>query len=191
MIQTALRLVLFALFTSCGYHVGDFRTPEHELRVFIPVFENQSVRPLDLNEVTSVFKENLEAIRGVRIVNSRDEADILLLGRVVQYERNWGPTAYKGTKATEAAGGLREDQLSASTARITLGLLLEKTHKDGSRIWSSTFVDSDLYELSDRLTLAQGSAATPQIHASREALLIKKLSDRIVQRARAQIVDDF
>lgn len=189
---TASRLVLFALFlASCGYRTGDFRSPEQELKVFIPVFENQSVRPLDLNEVTSVLKENLESIKGVSLVNTKSDADVFVLGRIVQYERGWGPTAYKGTKVTEAAGGLREDMLSASTTRITLGILLEKFSSDGAKLWSSTYSESDLYEMSDRLSLAQGSAATPQLHASREALLIKKLTERIVQRARAQIVDDF
>jgi len=185
--------VLFALvfLASCGYHAGDFRTPSQDLRVFVPVFENASVRPLDLNDLTSIFRENLESIRGVIVVNSREDADVVLLGKINQYDRSWGPTAYKGTKQTEAAGGLREDTLSASTARVTLGLNLEKMNRAGDRMWTYSFVESDLYELSDRLELARGSAATPQLHASREALLVKKLSERIFLRARAQIVDDF
>ncbi|MEZ4815137.1 MAG: LPS assembly lipoprotein LptE [Bdellovibrionota bacterium] len=181
---------LFAV-TACGYHVGDFRTPTQELRVFVPVFENRSVRPLDLNDLTSEFRENLESIRGVSSVNSRDDADVLLLGQIIQYDRSWGTTAFKGTRQTEAAGGLREDALSASTARITLGMRIEKRTRLGELLSSSNYVETDLYEMSDRLELSQGSAAIPQIHASREALLIKKLVARIFQRARAQIVDDF
>lgn len=188
-----IRLVLIVLFavTACGYHVGDFRTPTQELKVFVPVFENKSVRPLDLNDLTSDFRENLESIRGVATVNSRDDADVILLGQIIQYDRTWGTTAYTGTRQTEAAGALREDALSASTARITLGMRIEKRTRLGELSWSSTFTETDLYEMSDRLELAQGSAAVPQIHASREALLIKKLVARIFQRVRAQVVDDF
>lgn len=191
--RSFIRPVLFALIVlgSCGYHAGDFRTPTQELRVFVPVFENASVRPVDLNEITSVFRENLESIRGVMVVNSRKDADVVILGKINSYDRTWGTTAYQGTKQTEAAGGLKENALSASTARISLGLNLEKVSPTGERIWTSSFVESDLYELSDRLELARGSAATPQLHASREALLVKKLSERIFLRARAQIVDDF
>lgn len=191
--QSYIRPVLFALLliTSCGYHAGDFRTPTEELRIFVPVFENGSVRPLDLNEITSVFRENLEPIRGVIIVNNKEDADLILLGKVSQYDRTWGASAYTGTSQTEAAGGLRKDMLSASTARITLGLTLEKRSKTGELLSSMAYADADVYELSDRLELSTGSAATPQIHASRESLLLKKLTERIFSRARAQIVDAF
>ena len=186
-----LRLLFIGILGSCGYRVGDFRTPEKTLRVFVPVLENRTTRPIDLNEITSVFKENLESIRGVIVVNGRDEADVVLLGSVVQYDRGWGPTAYKGTQSTEAAGGLKRDALSASTARIHLGITLEKRGADGALLWSSNFVETELYELNNRLTLSEASAAMPQLHASRESLLLKKLTERIFLRSRAQIVDDF
>ncbi len=186
-----LVLLIALLITSCGYHAGDFRTPTHELRVFVPVFENKSVRPIDLNEVTSVFRENLEPIRGVILVNSKEDADLVLLGKISQYDRSWGSTAFTGTQQTELAGGLRKDMLSASTARVSLGITLEKRTQAGELQSTSSFVESDVYELSNRLELSQGSAATPQLHASREALLLKKLAERIFLRARAQIVDDF
>ena len=191
--MTLERLVLgaFLLLGSCAYRTGDSRGSDEILRVFVPVLENVTVRPVDMNGLTSAFRESLESIKGVQIVNSEQDADIVLLARVTRYDRSWGPTAYKGTRQTEAAGGLREDRLSASTARINLAIDMEKRKPGGERLWASTFAESDLYELSDRLEIARGSAATMQIHVSREALLVKKLAERIFRRARAQIVDDF
>ncbi len=189
-----LKCLSWAIFLglfSCAYHVGDSRSPQQTLHVFVPVLENVTVRPIDLNELTSSLRENLESVRGVIVVNNRSEADVVLLGKVIRYDRTWGPTAYKGTAATAAAGGLKEDILSASTTKVILGIELEKLNNQGERSWSGKFAESDLYEMSDRLELARGSAAAPQIHASREALLVKKLADRIFERARAQIVDDF
>lgn len=181
----------FFLLSSCAYHVGDSRSPEQILHVFVPVLENVTVRPLDLNEMTSSLRESLESVRGVVVVNNRSEADIVLLGKITRYDRSWGPTAYKGTAATAAAGGLKENILSASTTKVFLGIHFEKLNNQGEQSWSGNFSESELYELSDRLELSRGSAAAPQIHASREALLVKKLADRIFERARAQIVDDF
>ncbi len=177
--------------TACGYHVGDSRTPNETLRIFLPVVENVSARPVDLNEITSDFRESLESIKGVIIVNQRDEADIVLLGRITMYKRTWGPTAFKGDTTSAAGGGLKENAISASTARIILAMEIEKRTSTGEKQWASIFNESDVYEMSDRLELMRGSAATPQIHASREALLVRKLASRIFQRARAQIVDNF
>lgn len=186
-----LVLVTFMGLTGCGYHVGDSRTPNETLRIFLPVIENVTARPVDLSETTSDFRESLESIKGVIIVNSREEADIVLLGRITTYKRTWGPTAFKGDALSAAAGGLKENAISASTARITLAMNIEKTSATGERLWAAVFDESDVYEMSDRLELSRGSAATPQIHASREALLVRKLTSRIFQRARAQIVDNF
>ena len=183
--------ILGGIATACSYHVGDSRTSANTLRVFVPVVENLTARPLDLNEITSFFRENLESVKGVKVVNSRAESDIIVLGRIKGYSRTSGPTAFKGTSLTAAAGGLSDKALSASTVRVNLEMNIEKRLADGDKVWSSDFTESDLYELSNRLDLGSGSAATPQIHASREALLLKKLSERIFRRARAQIVDDF
>ncbi len=191
--MTLKRLVLVTLvgLTSCGYHVGDSRTPNETLRIFLPVVENVSARPVDLNEITSDFRESLENIKGVIVVNQREEADIVLLGRITTYKRTWGPTAFKGDTTSAASGGLKENAISASTARIILAMEIEKRSPLGEKQWSSIFNESDVFEMSDRLELLRGSAATPQIHASREALLVRKLAGRIFQRARAQIVDNF
>lgn len=176
---------------SCAYHVGDSRTPNEILRAYVPVLENITVRPLDLNELTSHFRESLEPIKGVIVVSDKKDADIVILGRVTRYDRTWGPTAYKGTEMTANSGGLKKDALSASTARVYLEMQIEKRSPLGELMWSSTFVESDLYELSDRLELARGSAASPALHASREALLVTKLANRIFERAQSQLVDDF
>ena len=80
---TLKRLVLIAplLVASCGYHAGDSRTSTETLKIFVPVLENVTVRPLDLNEITSSFRESLESIKGVIIVNRREDADLVVLGR--------------------------------------------------------------------------------------------------------------
>jgi hypothetical protein len=176
---------------SCAYHAGDSRSPTEILRVFVPVIENVSVRPIDLNELTSSWRESLEAVRGVVVVTRREDADLLILGKVNVYNRTWGPTAYKGTPQTAKDGGLRADRLSASTARVYFGMQIEKRSPSGELLWTSNLLESDLYELSDRIELKKGSAAMPQIHASREALLVKKLAERIFERVQAQIVDNF
>jgi hypothetical protein len=186
-----LRILVLSSLLSCAYRVGSSRSSSEELRIFMPVFENMTARPVDLNEVTSVFKKNLESVRGVSFVNSKEQANLLVLGRLNSYEQVSGPTAFKGSFATQNQGGLRENSISASTLRLLIEIELEKRTPEGERISSSKYSEQDLYELSDRLTLESGSAATPQIHASREAIMTKVLAERIARRAQSQIVDNF
>lgn len=184
-------LLSFFLLLGCAYHVGDSRTPEKTLRVFVPVFENRTGKVVDLNSLTSVMREGLESVHGVEVVNNSEQADAIVLGKVTGLERTWGQTFFKGDAVSEAKGGLKKDALSAESARLTLSVEIEKLTPRGDRLWRQGFSEFDYYQLTDRLELAQGSAAAPQIHAARETLLVKKLAERIFRRVRAQLVDDF
>lgn len=185
-------LSLASLFvTSCAYQVGDSRSPQEHLRVFVPVIENGTSRALDLNIITGLLRETIEETRGVSLVNSAEKSDIVLAGKIIQYDRTWGPAAFKGTTETQSLGGIKKDYLSAESAVVTFGIELTKLSAKKELIWRGKFVERDSYQLSDRLQLNQGSAITPQIHTSREELLLSKLSSRIFRRAKAQIVDEF
>ena len=179
------------MLTACAYHAGDSRTPETNLRVFVPVFENRTGKAVELGQLSSLLREDLESVRGVQLVMSKDSSDAVILGKVVSLERTWGPTFFKGDAASEARGGLKKDALSAESAKLTLSLDIEKLTPQGERVWVRNLVESDYYQLTDRIEPSQGSASAPQIHAARETLLIKKLAERIFRRVKAQIVDDF
>jgi hypothetical protein len=178
-------------FFCCSYHAGDFRSSETELKIFVPVIENQSSTSFDLNVLTGQLREMLAAIRGVRVVSSPDESQEILLAKVVDFSKAWGPTAYKGSSESEAKGGLRDNALSAQSVTISLSIEISKLNSAKEKLWSIILTEKDYYQLTDRLELERGSAESPQIHASREALLVRKLAERIFRRAKAQIVDDF
>ena len=181
----------FFVFSACSYHAGDSRSPETELKLFIPVLENNTSTSFDLNVLTSQLREMLAGVRGVHIVMSPDESEAVILAKVVEFTKSWGPTAYKGTPETELNGGLRNNFISAQSVAISLTIEISKLNSAKEKLWSIVLTEKDFYQLTDRLELERGSAEAPQIHASREALLIKKLAERIFRRARAQIVDDF
>ena len=183
--------LIFLAFSSCAYHVGDARTSEEELRVYIPVFENRTARPVDLNLLTGSLRENLAGVKGVTVVNAAADSNLIIRGRITGYDKTWGPSAFKGTGTTESAGGLRTDYLSAESVNLTLVINLEKISPESGTMWKGDFVESDLYQLSGNLAASDGALASAQIHSSREELLIGKLANRIFRRARAQLVDDF
>ena len=178
-------------FFSCSYHAGDSRSPETELKLFVPVIENQTATAFDLNVLTGQLREMLSGIRRVRVVSSSSESQEIILAKVVDFSKGWGPTAYKGSSETEAKGGLKDNALSAQSVAVSLSIEISKINSAKEKLWSIVLTEKDFYQLTDRLELERGSAEAPQIHASREALLIKKLAERIFRRARAQIVDDF
>jgi hypothetical protein len=179
------------LLSACSYHAGDSRSPESELKLFIPVIENRTARAFELNDLTGQLREMLAGVRGVQIVRSADESQSVILAKIVEFSKGWGPTVFKGSSETEAKGGLRDNFLSAQSVGITLGIEITKLNSAKEKLWTIVLSEKDFYQLTDRLELNRGSAAAPQIHASREALLVKKLSEKIFRRAKAQIVDDF
>ena len=164
---------------------------QSELKLFIPILENRTARTFDLNELTSQLREMLAGVQGVQIVRSADESQAVILAKIVEFSKGWGPTAFKGSIETESKGGLRDNFLSAQSVGITLGIEITKINPEKEKVWTIVLTEKDFYQLTDRLELSRGSAEAPQIHASREALLVKKLSERIFRRAKAQIVDDF
>lgn len=191
LLTDSLLILAFFIFSACSYHAGDSRSPETELKLFIPVLENNTSTSFDLNVLTSQLREMLAGVRGVRIVMSSDESEAVILAKVVEFTKSWGPTAYKGTPETELNGGLRNNFISAQSVAISLTIEISKLNSSKEKLWSIVLNEKDFYQLTDRLELERGSAEAPQIHASRETLLVKKLSERIFRRARAQIVDDF
>lgn len=180
-----------SVFFSCSYHAGDSRSPETELNLFVPVIENQTATAFDLNVLTGQLREMLAGIRRVRVVSSPSESQEIILAKVVDFSKGWGPTAYKGSPETETRGGLRDNALSAQSVAVSLSIEISKLNSSKEKLWGIVLTEKDFYQLTDRLELERGSAEAPQIHASREALLVKKLAERIFRRARAQIVDDF
>ena len=179
------------LFSACSYHVGDSRSPESELKLFIPVIENRTARSFELNDLTGQLREMLAGVRGVRIVSSPEESQAIILAKVVEFSKGWGPTAFKGSPESEAKGGVKDNFLSAQSVSVSLSIEISKINSAKEKQWSMVLAEKDFYQLTDRLELDRGSGEAPQIHASREVLLIKKLAERIFRRARAQIVDDF
>jgi hypothetical protein len=191
LLTVSLLMAPFFVFSACSYHAGDSRSPETELKLFIPVLENNTSTSFDLNVLTSQLREMLAGVRGVHIVMSPDESEAVILAKVVEFTKSWGPTAYKGTPETELNGGLRNNFISAQSVAISLTIEISKLNSSKEKLWSIVLNEKDFYQLTDRLELEKGSAEAPQIHASRETLLVKKLGERIFRRARAQIVDDF
>jgi hypothetical protein len=179
------------LFFACSYHAGDSRSPVTPLKLFVPVIENRSSTAFDLNVMTGQLREMLAGIRSVSIASSPEESQEIILAKVVDFSKGWGPTAYKGSSDSEIRGGLRDNALSAQSVAVSLSIEISKLNSAKEKLWSVVLTEKDFYQLTDRLEIEKGSAEAPQIHASRESLLIRKLAERIFRRARAQIVDDF
>lgn len=208
-------LALFVV-SACGYGMrrqefglhakgDDGRVP----RLFVPVVDNRTTRTGFEPTVTNSFRNALNGVSGVTMARDENEADYILLTTVTTYDTS-PESLVAGNAATQIAGGLRSNLLSASTIRLNVEVqakLVEKAPGSGMArrvLWDRVFQQAGVYEASNRYFESAslppkigaprsqgGSSSSPNINDSRENLQLKALADKMAQQLVDQVVEDF
>ena len=152
--------------------------------------------------VTNAIRDKLAAADGIDVVNSAEAADFYLLGNIVKYNDQFGPTTVVGNPTTSAAGGLGVGKIGAADIQVTLGLsvrLLVKLPDTGAAqrlLWNRKFERSGTFASSTRFAsvgngIDAGSSSAMHINSSRELIQIRLLSDLLAQQILDQVAQDF
>ena len=116
-----LAAALLAL-PGCGYTLG-FRTPEGVTTVAVPIFQNATFplrREIEF-DLTSAFRQELQARTALRLVDENASPDMVLRGRIVEF-REWvvaeGARDEKTESSVVATVEIAVENYLARTARI-------------------------------------------------------------------------
>ena len=79
-------LVLAGLLAGCGYYGTTSRTAKDIKSVYVPFFSNETTQPdLDIQVTESIIDDLVDD--NTLSVTSEDQADAILQGRIVAFER--------------------------------------------------------------------------------------------------------
>lgn len=186
---------------SCGYSMkrqdaAVVMGKEGEIiTVFIPVVDNVTTRTGPENIVTQALREEMASLNGMRVVNSEDEAEFLLLGKITGLSTKSSPDLFRGSTATEAQGGLRDQEVTAKSMIVDLNLeikFMEKTKNSLKQVWVKNFKASEGYPVSrDRYTRQRGASSAAYISESRELIQLKLMSEELASQVFEQVSLNF
>ncbi|NCN26866.1 hypothetical protein GW915_04760 [bacterium] len=197
--------LLLALLFGCGYRVaqdevkidiGDGQFLKNP-RIFIPIFDNTTAYTEAEPELTRAIRNTLQSQRGLEVVNNRSNANLILLGNVVSFQRKRDESSTtKGTMDSEDSGGIADGELVSPAITIDVSVDLSLIYPDSKLgvdklLWMRNFSRSATYRSSERLILSEGASAAPFINRSREKLSLKRLSEQMADEVVDQVKQDF
>jgi hypothetical protein len=146
MIRFARRSVRCALGTLCcvlaagcaGYHVGPVLHADYK-SVAVPMFKNKSLHPQLEAQITNAIIKRLQADGTLR-VESQDDADVVVSGTVVGYDRRFLRSSRDNTNVAREYRIIITAEIEARNRR-TGQVVVKLTTIKGA---ADTFIGSDL-----------------------------------------------
>jgi len=135
--------LLLALVLGCGYSASPTLSSSIK-RIYIPTFENETIRYGIEQDLTRVVAEAFTADNRLTVVSERD-ADVMLRGVIIQYE--------KGAFTFDRASTVEEFRVS-----ISISVALEDL-KEGKVIWEDNTMNAwEAYEETGDATTSEDEA---------------------------------
>jgi outer membrane lipopolysaccharide assembly protein LptE/RlpB len=165
-----LALALALLAGGCGYHLAGrgAQLPTDVRSLYIGMFTNGTYHPFLENVVTNAVTDQFLTNGGLRLVESRDQADAVLSGKVASY-------------STDSIAYDRNDAILEYRARLTVRAVLRRV-RDGRILWKGDVSWSRAYPADRMNVVAQ---------QDNEAAAIQKIGDRVAAELYSRIMDNF
>ena len=210
--------LIFAIFfllmsqTQCSYSLrrnqinfSQIRTFEdRDTRAFIPIPENFTTRLGPEIALVQALRERFTGIKGIDVVDSPEEADFFLIGRLRNYEQVQGASPLLGTPQSAAGGGLGSGQVFSSTFAVSWVVDIEvvevvhpgNVNSPKRTLWIRQFRKESSFPASQRTyvsggRLDSGSSSATHINEAREKLLWDTMADELTTQILDQVAQDF
>ena len=154
-----------------------------QVRVFVPMPDNMSqeigVSPI----LHQVLIDSLKRIKGLRVVMTSKNADVILKASLVNYQNTYSKNQGLniGTATSQAAGGLMKNLGAVKFVSIVYGLKFA-VEQDLKALHTQGFTSQFTFESSRRYTEAVGASSVANINHVRERLYFKKSLEEGIPR---------
>lgn len=183
-----LSLGVLAL-NSCAYKLSSSvdTLPGGAQVLYAPLFKNISTEPgLEVYFTNSIKREILNS-RAVKMVDSEELADAVLIGTVQNVEI----VSEEGAIEAKDTLYLPKNTIMSTTTKITVTVELKLKRKNSSEIlWSSHFKQSRNYT-PPQVTLPVINSANNLYNLSARRQTLETLSEEMMQLAFDRLVDNF
>lgn len=163
-------LVSLLVFTGgCGYSLGTL-VPPHISTVYVETFDNKTYEKNIEIEITKKIKERYNWDGNLKAVNSREEADAILEGEVVDYVR-------------QAARYSQIDDKDIDEYKLVLVVNLK--FKDAAKdevIWSEENFSGEAYYVVSGVTAADQSRVRANSEVGAFNFAVEDLAQNVVDR---------
>lgn len=202
-------LAFLCMLSACSYSLrrgslglGGLNSRDSKTtRIYVPIVDNLSAEVGPEFVLTSALRETLASVPNLDVVQSPEQADYLLLGRIRSWGRSVVGTATQASAADQGLGGLIEGQVSAADIQVFLNAefeLLENLPESSSTgvrvqksLWVRKLSDQRNFEAYQRFDELAGSSSAPHINRSREELQLRKVSQSLARKVLDQVAQDF
>ncbi len=189
-----MRLIylFFVILSACSYNLGNEKIvvlgKEEEAKasmpykIFIPVVDNKTVYPGLENEITTALREAYAALPNVKMMNSKEEADYLLLATITHFNsRAEESIPVEGDQSSESRGGLAAGQITSGSVKIAAKV--DATFYSKSKKLWTRYADQSLnYDTVRKFTEKEGASSAAHLNASRESIQFRILSRAIANQ---------
>ncbi len=161
-------------------------------RIFVVVADNMTNSVGMESELPAALARVIAGLTNVHLVSSKEDANLVLVTRVVTLNRGRGLGTLLGTSDTSRDGGLAEGAVTAREFKVSAVVeldLIEVASKN--KRWTKSFSAEGNYDSSLRLIPSKGSSSSSIINHSRERLLLRTLSENIARQVREQVFQGF
>ena len=169
--KSKILIVLFLFFLyGCGYTAGSL-LPTHINTIYVEMFTNKTTEPNIEIEITNAIKDKFSLDGALEITNSKEDADSILTGEVLKYEKQ--PLSYTS-----------DDEVAEYRLVLTVNLTYTDLVNDNLMWKEENFkADSEYFT-----TLAQQTFTSTNLD---EQVLIKNAAKELAEEIVARTVEGW